>query len=73
MVIPNTRIRKLNSKLHLHSIHSLRNVVFQRRYLERQSQSQSINFIHLLYVILYVYFNFVLLLVLLLVLVLNFF
>jgi hypothetical protein len=36
MDIPNTRKKKLYSKLHLHSIHSLQNLVSQRRYLERQ-------------------------------------
>jgi hypothetical protein len=34
--IPNARRKTLYSKLHLHSIHSLQNVVSQRRYLERQ-------------------------------------
>jgi hypothetical protein len=28
--------KKLHSKLHLHSIHSLQNLVSQRRYLKRQ-------------------------------------
>jgi hypothetical protein len=32
--IPNARKKKLYSKLHLHSIHSLKNLVSQRRYLE---------------------------------------
>jgi hypothetical protein len=36
MDIPNARKQKLYSKLHLHSIHSLQNLVSQRRYLERQ-------------------------------------
>jgi hypothetical protein len=36
MDIPNARKKKLYSKLHLHSIHSLQNVVSQQRYLERQ-------------------------------------
>jgi hypothetical protein len=36
MDIPNARKKKLYSKLHLHSIHSLQNLVSQRRYLERQ-------------------------------------
>jgi len=36
MDIPNARKRKLYSKLHLHSIHTLQNLVSQRRYLERQ-------------------------------------
>jgi len=36
MDIPNARKRELYSKLHLHSIHTLQNLVFQRRYLERQ-------------------------------------
>jgi hypothetical protein len=36
MDIPNARKTKLYSKLHLHSIHSLQNLVSQRRYLERQ-------------------------------------
>jgi hypothetical protein len=35
MDIPNARKRKLHSKLHLHSIHSIQNLVSQRRYLER--------------------------------------
>jgi hypothetical protein len=34
--IPNARKKNLYSKLHLHSIHSLQNLVSQRRYLERQ-------------------------------------
>jgi hypothetical protein len=37
MDIPNARKKKLYSKLHLHSIYSLQNLVSQRRYLERQS------------------------------------
>jgi hypothetical protein len=36
MNIPNARKNKLYSKLHLHSIYSLQNLVAQRRYLERQ-------------------------------------
>jgi hypothetical protein len=36
MDIPNARKKKLYSKLHLHSIHSLKILVSQRRYLERQ-------------------------------------
>jgi hypothetical protein len=36
MDIPNARKKKLYSKLHLHSIHSLQGLVSQRRYLERQ-------------------------------------
>jgi hypothetical protein len=36
MDIPNAREKKLYSKLHLHGIHSLQNLVSQRRYLERQ-------------------------------------
>jgi hypothetical protein len=36
MDIPNARKKELYSKLHLHSIHSLQNLVSQRRYLERQ-------------------------------------
>jgi hypothetical protein len=36
MEIPNARKKKLYSKLHLHSIHSLQNLVSQRRYLESQ-------------------------------------
>jgi hypothetical protein len=36
MDIPSARKKKLYSKLHLHSIHSLQNLVSQRRYLERQ-------------------------------------
>jgi hypothetical protein len=39
MDIPNARKKKLYSKLHLHSIHSLQNLVSQRRYLERQKPS----------------------------------
>jgi hypothetical protein len=35
MDIPNARKKKLYSKLHLHSIHNLQNLVSQRRYLER--------------------------------------
>jgi hypothetical protein len=41
MDIPNTRKKKLYSKLHLHSIHSLQNLVSQRRYPQRQQQSTS--------------------------------
>jgi hypothetical protein len=40
MDIPNTRKKKLYSKLYLHSIHSLQNLVSQRRYLERQKPIQ---------------------------------
>jgi hypothetical protein len=36
MDIPNARMKKLYSKLHLHSIDSLQNLVSQRRYLKRQ-------------------------------------
>jgi hypothetical protein len=36
MDIPNARKKKIYSKLHHHSIHSLQNRVSQRRYLERQ-------------------------------------
>jgi hypothetical protein len=36
MDIPNARKKKLYSKLHLHSIHSLQSLVSQLRYLERQ-------------------------------------
>jgi hypothetical protein len=35
MDIPNARKKKLYSKLHIHSIHSLQNLVSQPRYLER--------------------------------------
>jgi hypothetical protein len=36
MDIPNLKIKIVCSKLHQHSIHSLQNLVSQRRYLERQ-------------------------------------
>jgi hypothetical protein len=36
MDISNARQMILNSKLHLHSVHSLQDLVSQRRYLERQ-------------------------------------
>jgi hypothetical protein len=36
MDIPNARMKKLYIKLHLHSIHSLQNLVPPRRYLEKQ-------------------------------------
>jgi hypothetical protein len=36
MDIPKAKRKKLYSKLHLHSIHSLQSLVSQRRYLERQ-------------------------------------
>jgi hypothetical protein len=40
MDIPNARKKKLYSKLHLHSTHSLQNLVSQRRYLEDKSHLQ---------------------------------
>jgi hypothetical protein len=42
MDIPNGRKRKLYSKLHLHSIHSLQNLVSQWRYLERKKPSAEV-------------------------------
>jgi hypothetical protein len=36
MDIPHARRKKLYSKLHLHSIHTIQNLVSQRRFLERQ-------------------------------------
>jgi hypothetical protein len=42
MDIHNARKKKLYSKLHLHSIHSLQNLVSQRRYLERQKPSAEV-------------------------------
>jgi hypothetical protein len=36
---PTARKKKLYSKLHLHSIHTLQNLVSQRRFLERQKSS----------------------------------
>ena len=39
MQIPHARKKKLSSKLHLHSIHTLQNLVSQRRFLERAPAS----------------------------------